>query len=154
MLDNETLKDVGRFAIEFSTLDELITNLAASILECAEWDTAERLTANFTLGRKLDLIGEVSKQLATTYALTQPYDTLLTQVGFAKRLVVDRNAVLHGSLTIRRGEHPTVQAKKDKVELTPSKLSELVGRIDSAIDGLPPAYFGFMDAVCKARAAK
>jgi len=76
MLDDETLREVGRFAIEFVTLDELITNLAASILECTEWDTAERLTANLTLGRKLDLIGEVSKQLATTYGLIQPYDAL------------------------------------------------------------------------------
>jgi len=154
MLDDETLKEVGRFATEFSTLDELITNLAASILECTEWETAERLTANFTLGRKLDLIGEVSKLLATTYQLTQPYDVLSTQVSSVKQLVEDRNTVLHGLLTVKRGEHPIVQAKKNKVELTPNKLSELARRIDAAIDGIPPAYFDFMDAVYKVRRAK
>ena len=86
--------------------------------------------------------------------LTQPYDVLSTQVSSVKRLVEDRNTVLHGSLTIRRGKLPIVQAKKNKVELTPNKLSELVRRIDSAIDGLPPAYLDFMDAVYRARGAK
>ena len=71
-----------------------------------------------------------------------------------RQLVEHRNTVLHGSVVIKHGVHPTVKARKDKIELTPNELSKLIGRIDSAIERLPPAYFDFMDAVYKARAAK
>jgi hypothetical protein len=152
MLDDETLKEFGRFAVEFSTLDELITNFAAAILECVEWEIAEHLTAKLSLGSKLDLIGAVSKTLAKKYALTQPYDVLSRQIISAKRLIGDRNTVVHGSLTIKRGERPIVQARGRRVEMTSDKLSELVRQIDRATDGLPTAYFDFMDAVCNARA--
>jgi len=154
LLDDETLKEIGRFATEFTTLDEVITYVAEEILECAERKTAEQITANAgTLGRKLELFKTVSKQLAATYALTesQPYRLLSTQIRAAKPLVGHRNTVLHGSLTIKRGQPPIIQAKKETMELTQQRLSELRGQIDLSIEKLSSAYFDFMDAVHEAR---
>lgn len=153
ILDDETLKGVGRFAIEFNTLDELISALATVVLECAELDTAQHLTANFTVRRKLELIEVVCKILASTYALTQPHGALSKQISSAKRLIDNRNTVVHGSLTIKRRERPIVQSKEQRVELSPDKLSEMVREIDRVTDGLATAYYDFMDAVYKAREA-
>ena len=153
ILDDETLTGVGRFAIEFNTLDELISALATVVLECAELDTAQHLTADYTVGRKLELIRTVCKILASRYAIAQPHVALLTQIHCAKRLIDNRNTVVHGSLIIKRGARPIVQSKEQRVELSPDKLSELARQIDLATDGLTTAYYGFMDAVYRARQA-
>jgi hypothetical protein len=59
-LDDETLKQVGRFAMEFNTLDELIRAMATIVLECEEWDVAEHLTEDHTVGRNLARVRKVS----------------------------------------------------------------------------------------------
>jgi len=63
MLDDETLREVGRFAIEFSTLNDVITSVAGASLECAEWEIAQYLTDHLTIGRKLERIATVCATL-------------------------------------------------------------------------------------------
>jgi len=153
ILDDETLKGVGRFAIEFNTLDELISALAAVVLECAELDTAQHLTADYSVGRKLDLIRTVCKILASRYAIAQQHEALSMQINCAKQLIGSRNTIVHGSLIIKRGARPIVQSKGEPVELSPDRLSELARQVDLATDGLTTAYYDFMDAVYRARQA-
>jgi hypothetical protein len=126
-LDDETLKGVGRFAVEFGTLDETISHFAADILECTEWGIAEHLTTNLTIGRKLELIRDVARKLATKYAFDLPHAALSAQIVSMKTLIDHRNTVLHGSVTIKRGQNPIVEAKTS-LELTPNKLSDLIGQ--------------------------
>lgn len=154
MLNDEVLREIGRFAMEFSTLEELVAALAASILEFDNWQDAERHTQDLSTRRRLELLGERSQQLANKYALAEQYVALSTQVGNVKQLNNDRNTVLHGSVTIKRGKHPIVQARKGKIKLTSQQLSKLVRRIDPAFHGLLSEYYAFMDAVYTARAGE
>lgn len=151
LLDPETLKQVGNFAIEFNTLNDLITTLAAISLECAKFDIAEYLISDFTAGRKLELIEKVAKMMAGKYGLVQPYTTLKTHLLSARHLVENRNTIIHGDLTVRIGEQPIIQSKKQQVTLTPQKLAELVQQIDETLYALMTAHNEFMIAVCHAR---
>ena len=155
ILDDETLKEVGRYVIEFTTLDELITALAAAVLECAEWDIGKHLTGHLTVGRKLDGIQKVCHILAKAHGLldTRLLKTLLGKIALAREIIDKRNAVIHGELTIKHGKRPTVRSKTATVELGPNDLSVLVQQINRATDGLVAAYYDFMDAVYQARAA-
>jgi hypothetical protein len=155
MLDDETLKEVGLFAIEFSTLDKLIATLATAILECTEWNIAQYLTERLTDGRKLEQIEAVSKKLANAHGLLDAdvHKVLLEQIGLAKGIVDERNTVIHGEVTIDQGNRPVIQLKKQAVEVSPRALSELVEKIDRVAYGLITAYVDFMDAVYKARTA-
>jgi len=152
LFDDETLKEVGRFAVQFSVLDDLISALAALVLECGEFETAQSLTAGLTTGRKLELMSDVCKSLAKRYPLMQ-HKELLKQLGEAKKLVDDRNTVIHGSLTIDRHECLVAQSRKGTVALTPDKLSAMVRRIERTTHGLATEYLEFMDAIHRAREA-
>lgn len=46
--------------MEFNTLDELIRAMATIVLECEEWDVAEHLTEDHTVGRNLARVRKVS----------------------------------------------------------------------------------------------
>ena len=152
-LDDETLKEVGRFAIEFNDLDLVISGIAEWILECAEFETSEQLTPKtLELGRKLERIRTVSRSLADKYALGELHGVLTKQIDSANCIIGARNTVFHGSLIIKAGQPPTIQAKQ-QMELTPNRLSELVRQIDDTLHALATAYFAFMDAVYKAREA-
>jgi hypothetical protein len=153
-MDDETLREVGRFAIEFSTLGGLITTLAMAILECAESNIAQHLTERLTDGRKLEQIESVSKILATAHGLmdSNAHQALLVQIGIAKGIINERNTVIHGEVTKQRNG-PIIQLKKQTVELNPRALSALVTKIDHVAYGLITAYVDFMDAVYKARTA-
>src|SRR5579859_5307667 len=102
ILDDETLKEVGRYVIEFTTLDELITELAAAVLECAEWDIAKHLTGHLNVSRKLDGIKKACDILAKAHGLldTSLHKALLERIVLAKEIVNERNAIIHGELTI------------------------------------------------------
>jgi hypothetical protein len=158
MLDDETLKEVGRYVVEFNTLEELITALAAAIFECSEWGTAEYLRKRDTR-QKLDQIQEVCKILAGAHGLQEsPLRRALSdQITEAKTILSERNTVIHGELTIKHGERPIVQLRKAQnspvVVLSPGALSVLVQKISRTTDGLLTAYYDFMDAVDKARDA-
>ena len=158
MLDDETLREVGRLVIEFNTLEELITALAAAIFECTEWATAEYLRKRDT-SQKLGQIRDVCNILAEAYELQgkPPFTSLLSQIkekGTILKLLKKRNAVIHGEVTIKRGERPCIQSKQSTVELSPEALSVLVQEADRATADLLAAYYNFMDAVGKAREAR
>ena len=154
LLDDETLKEVGRVTIEFNTLDELITVLAAAIFECTEWSTAEYLRKHFT-GPKLEQIKGVCNILADAHGIrTTSHRALLDQIELSEAILKERNTIIHGELTIENGKRPRVHLKKSTVELSPQTLSELVQKINRATDGLLTTYYDFMDAVYKARDAK
>jgi hypothetical protein len=154
MLNDETLKEVGRFAVEFSTLDELITTLATAILECAEPNTAQYLTKQLLPGRKLEQIKEVSNILAEAHRLkgADVHIVMLKQIELANGIVNERNAVIHGKVRMQ-GNRPIIEGKKQAVELSPGALSGLVKKIDRVAYDLISAYVEFMDAVYKARNA-
>ncbi|MGA2880865.1 MAG: hypothetical protein ABSG13_18095 [Bryobacteraceae bacterium] len=155
MLDDDTLREVGRFAIEFNTLEEVITMMAGAILECTEWSVAQSLTERLTDGPKLDRVKQMCGLLAKAHGLekTSPHKALLRQIGIAKGVVSERNAVIHGELTVKRGKPPTVQLRKQAVELSPRALSALVRKIDGVAGGLATAYLDFMIAVEESRDA-
>jgi hypothetical protein len=69
----------------------------------------------------------------------------------ARRIIDERNTVIHGELTVKHGERPIVRLKKQTVQLSPSALSALVHKIDDVSIGLITAHTDFMDAVYKAR---
>jgi hypothetical protein len=119
-LNRQTLEAVGNFAISFGDLDAIINDVAIVILECEELDVAMQLIADLTLGRKLELIGRVSEILAKEYKVSQELEALSEQLKSAKELVDNRNTVLHGSVTVRPGQHPIAETKKKKLTLTPS----------------------------------
>lgn len=157
VLDDETLKEVGRFAIEIRTLDEVITSVAGASLECAEWDIALFLNERLTNGSKLDRIANVCAKLAKAYGLVDAtfYKALVDQIGFVRKIIQERNVVIHGEVIVKRGERPTVRSKNQPVvDLSPSALSLWVQEIDRASLGLITAHTDFMDAVYKARAAQ
>ena len=117
ILDDETLREVGRYAIEFNTLDELITALAVAILECTEWDIGQHLTERLTVGHKLDRIKEVCTILAKAHGLldTNLHKALIEQLGLAKGIIAERNTVIHGELTIKHGKRTIIRLKKQTV---------------------------------------
>lgn len=156
ILDDETLKEIGRFAIEFGNLDEMINTLACAILGCTEWDIAQHLTERLTNGPKLQRIAKVSGILAKAHGLedTDFYKALLEQIRHAERIVTERNTIIHGEVSVERGKPPIVQLKKKPdVELTPRALSTLVQKINGVTEGLSTAYTDFMIAIEEAQAA-
>lgn len=153
-LDDEALKEVGRFAIRFRYLDEMITEVATRILGCTEQGIAQHLTGHLTEGRKLDWIETICKILATAHGLldTSVHNTFLEKIKLAKDIVERRNAVIHSEVK-KKGGKATVQSKKDiVVELTPEALSVETDKIEPAADALVDAYTEFMHGVKKARA--
>jgi hypothetical protein len=154
-IDDGTLREVGRFAIECSTFDALITQLAADIIECTESSIAKHLTEQLTLGRKLERIKKVCTMLATAHGLldTNSHKTLLDKIGLAETVANHRNTVIHGEVTNKRGKAPTIQLKKQSVELSPSALSVEIDKIDRASDVLVTAYIDFMSEIRQARDA-
>lgn len=156
VLDDETLKEVGRFAIDVNSLDEVIATVAGASLECAEWDIALLLNEPLSNSRKLDRIKEVCTRLANAYGLvdTTFYKALVEQIGRVREVIHERNAVIHGDLTVKNGERPIIRLKKQTVELSPKALSVLVEKIERVSIGLITSHTDFMDAVYKARAAR
>ncbi len=156
LLSNETLMQVGRFAIEFNTLDELIRILAAVVLECEEWDVAQHLAEGDTARRNVARVRKISDILAKKYGLADAelHKALLEQLSFAEEVITQRNAVIHGELTVKRGKQPIVQLKKQTpVEMSPAALSELVRKTDSVTNKLLDTHTAFMHAVYEARDA-
>jgi hypothetical protein len=155
LLDDETLKEVGRFFLEFNAFDELVTALATVALECAEWETAQHLTERLTAGQKLQRIDSVRATLAKLHELagTNSYRELSEQLNLARGINAERNTVIHGELAIIWSKRPKVQLREQTVELTPGSLSALVQRIRVTTDGLLSAYNDFMYAVGEAREA-
>jgi len=84
---------------------------------------------------------------------TDLYKALVERIGFAKRIIDERNAVIHGELTVKRGERPSFRSNKLTLDLSSNDLAALVQKIDCASLGLITAHTDFMDAVYKARAA-
>jgi hypothetical protein len=151
-MKDETLKQLGRFALDCNFLDEFISHLATDVLGCAEWDVAQLLTREWTTGRKLEQLRDVSKKLAEIYVGTTPlYETLSAQIGITRELVNQRNAVIHGTRKFSLDKEPIAQLRTHTVTLNPAALSNLVQKIDDVYDKLGTAYLDFMNAVHVAR---
>jgi len=141
MLNDETLKEIGRVTIEFSILDEVITDMAWLIIECTEPDVARCVTPPF-IDQKLDHIAMVCKKLKEAHRLENAIPgALLTQIGLAKGIVSKRNTIIRGELESRRGGEPLLRlGKKDKepqvFHATPHELADLVDDIHGVTNGL------------------
>ena len=153
-LNDETLRAVGQCAIEFSAFDELLTAMAADVLECNDWEIAQYLTSSrLTAGPKLQRIEEVCNILAKLYRLedTHPHKAMLQEIKVAQGAITERNTVIHGELKRKHGKAPIVQLRKHVVEMSPDALSIIVDKINRSGDSLVEAYQHFMDTVHKAR---
>jgi hypothetical protein len=152
-LDDATLMELGRFAIQASGFDELITTLAADVLECAEWRVALERTSRMTAGPKLDQLKTICSVLAELYGVDlQLHEAVEAQIAAARKIIEDRNTVIHGKLSFQPGKRPVFQLnKKPTVEMSQVALSEFVKRMSQCEEELWRAYLAFNDAVHKKR---